>query len=153
MLKKNWKVGLIAIFCMFFGEEFCGYKKNRIKSNVTITQIIDGDTLVVNGEKIGLKGIDAPEMRQKCSTSDICGAKAAAKLEELIGNNGVFCSKEGLDRYGRQLGYCYAGGLNLNSEMVRSGHAKAYSKFEKTFEAEEREAKKRKLGMWSDDKS
>ena len=32
-------------------------------------RVIDGDTIVIAGERIRLHGIDAPEMKQTCHTS------------------------------------------------------------------------------------
>ena len=39
-------------------------------------QIIDGDTIILHGEKIRFSGIDAPELKQTCSKEDrtiFCG--------------------------------------------------------------------------------
>ena len=39
---------------------------NNANSAIGKLRIIDGDTIVLNGEKIRLKGMDAPEMKQIC---------------------------------------------------------------------------------------
>ena len=39
-------------------------------------RVIDGDTIVLNGEKIRFSGIDAPELKQTCMNGDqkvFCG--------------------------------------------------------------------------------
>ena len=40
------------------------------------------------------------------------------KLEQLINNQIVRCTDEGQDRYGRTLGICYVGDMDLQAEMV-----------------------------------
>ncbi len=44
-------------------------------------RVIDGDTIEVAGERVGLHGIDAPESGQRCrrrGVSWLCGADASA---------------------------------------------------------------------------
>lgn len=44
---------------------------------VGLARVIDGDTIVIAGERIRLHGIDAPEMKQTCKTrkgkEQLCG--------------------------------------------------------------------------------
>ena len=111
-------------------------------------RIIDGDTIVLKGEKIRLKGIDAPEKKQNCldlnGVEIECGKIAKEKLKKIIGANKVKCEVTG--KYKRNLGYCYAGNINLNKEMVKRGYA--YARYSKMFTNEEKEAKKWKKGFW-----
>ena len=65
-------------------------------SNAEQSRVIDGDTIIYNGQKIRLFGIDAPEKKQKCkkpflSLSFIsfskeydCGLLATKKLKQKI---------------------------------------------------------------------
>ena len=52
--------------------------------------VIDGDTIVIRGERIRLLGIDAPEAGQTCRTAKgeeyRCGQKAALILDARIGD-------------------------------------------------------------------
>ena len=59
------------------------------------------------------------------------------------------CSDEGKDRYGRTLGICYVGDIDLQAEMVKSGMAVAYLRYSDRYEQEQNFAKKVKAGMWS----
>ena len=59
------------------------------------------------------------------------------------------CSDEGKDRYGRTLGICYVGDIDLQAEMVKSGMAVAYLRYSNRYEQEQHYAKKAKAGMWS----
>ncbi len=125
--------------------------ESSIKGDI---RIIDGDTIVLNNEKIRLQGIDAPETKQYCKAEDKktkipCGKIATEKLKEIIDNNKVTCNIKGTDRYSRKLGYCYAGDININKEMVRRGYAVAYIQYDKSFAQDESVAKKEKLGFWN----
>ena len=114
-------------------------------------RIIDGDTIVLNGEKIRFSGIDAPEYDQDCMNGDkkiFCGIFSKVLLSEKIGNGTPKCVSEGKDVYGRTLAECFVDGESLSSFLVRSGYAFAYRKYSKKFIKDEEYAKKKKIGMW-----
>lgn len=115
-------------------------------------RIVDGDTIELDGVRIRLEGIDAPELSQTCERSDgaswACGQKAASKLRDLVADNDVLCDETGKDKYHRTLAICYADGLNINEEMVRSGFALAFVKYSRRFEGVEAEARAAKIGVW-----
>lgn len=114
--------------------------------------VIDGDTLQFDGVKVRLEGIDAPEAAQSCLTASghawPCGLVASRELERLIGRATVRCDNHGYDKYGRLLGVCFAGRLELNAEMVRLGHAWAFVKYSQAYVGYEAEARRRGLGIW-----
>ena len=114
--------------------------------------VVDGDTLHFDGVKVRLEGIDAPEASQTCLTSSghpwACGAVATRELARLIGRNGVRCDNHGTDKYGRMLGICYAGRVELNAELVRIGLAWAFVKYSQAYISHEAEARRRGLGIW-----
>ena len=117
-------------------------------------RVIDGDSIVIGKLRIRMQGIDAPELKQECLDNKSnqlykCGEVAKKHLIKLIDEQLIECTNEGLDRYQRQLSYCYVGKLNLNREMVRTGYAMAYSKYDKSFTREETEAKANKAGIWA----
>ena len=114
-------------------------------------RIIDGDTIVLNGEKIRFSGIDAPEYDQDCMNGDkkiFCGIFSKVLLVEKIGNKTPKCVSEGKDVYGRTLAECFVDGESLSSFLVRRGYAFAYRKYSKKFIKDEEYAKKKKIGMW-----
>ena len=119
-------------------------------------RITDGDTIVINDIRIRFTGSDAPESyyygkTQTCNGPQgewECGKAATLKLKELVNNQEVRCTVEGKDRYGRTLGICYVGEIDLQSEMVRSGMAVAYLRYSDRYENEQNEAKAAKAGMW-----
>ena len=114
-------------------------------------RVVDGDTIVLNGEKIRFTGIDTPELKQTCIQDDQeigCGMSAKMLLVKKIGNNTPECISEGKDVYKRTLAECFINGESLSSFLVRSGYAFAYRKYSKKFIKDEDFAKINKLGMW-----
>ena len=115
-------------------------------------KIVDGDTIVLNGEKICFSGIDTPELKQTCMNGDqkvFCGKLAKMLLVKKIGNKTPECIREGRDVYKRTLAECFINGESLSAFLVRSGYAFAYLKYSDKFIKDEAFAKKNKLGMWS----
>lgn len=92
-------------------------------TGVPVTEVVDGDTLVVaDGQRVRMIGIDTPERGQ-------CGYyEATAALSSLVAGRPVVLvpgARDDVDRYGRQLRYVEVGGTDLNLEMLRSGHARS----------------------------
>ena len=81
-------------------------------------RVVDGDTIVLNGEKIRFTGIDTPELKQTCLKDDQeldCGMTAKMLLVKKIGNNTPECISEGKDVYKRTLAECFINGESLSS--------------------------------------
>ena len=115
-------------------------------------KIIDGDTIILNGEKIRFSGIDTPELKQTCLKDDQevgCGMTAKMLLVKKIGNATIECISEGKDTYKRTLAECFVDGESLSKFLVRSGYAFAYLKYSDKFIEDEEFAKENKLGMWA----
>ena len=115
-------------------------------------RVVDGDTIVLNGEKIRFSGIDTPELKQTCIQDGEevgCGMIAKMLLVEKIGDNTPECISKGKDAYKRTLAECFVNGESLSKFLVRSGYAFAYRKYSTKFIKDEEFAKANKLGMWS----
>jgi len=115
-------------------------------------RVVDGDTIVLNGEKIRFTGIDTPELKQTCLMDDLkvaCGISAKMLLVKKIGNKIPNCIGEKKDFYKRTLAECFVNGESLSKFLVRSGYAFAYRKYSTKFIKDEDFAKVNKLGMWS----
>ena len=111
-------------------------------------EVTDGDSIVIGGERVRLKGIDAPEIDQVCRKDGEaydCGRSALAELDKLISGQTVSCSGRDRDRYGRLLGICSIGAIDLNLTMVRSGWAVSFG----NYGAEESEAREAGRGLWA----
>jgi len=144
-LNKRKAIFLISIFLLVFLLTI-----NDIKSQEL--NVVDGDTIHLNGEKIRFTGIDTPELKQTCikqGVKDYCGVTAKKILIDKISNKTVECISEGKDQYKRTLAECFVNNESLSSHLVRSGYAFAYRKYSKKFIEDENYAKANQLGMWS----
>ena len=115
-------------------------------------RVVDGDTIILNGEKIRFSGIDTPELKQTCLQGNEevgCGMLAKMLLVKKIGNNTPVCIGKEKDFYKRTLAECFVKGESLSKFLVRSGYAFAYRKYSTKFVKDEDFAKINKLGMWS----
>ena len=116
-------------------------------------KIIDGDTIILNSEKIRFYGIDTPEIKQTCTDNYghtySCGIRAKLELEKIIGSRKVSCIKKTKDRYKRSISICYVDERDINSLMVKKGWALAYRKYSKKYVKDEAIAKLNNAGMWS----
>ena len=124
-------------------------------ANDTITgfaQAGDGDDLVIEGQKIRLQGIDAPEWHQICELENgkefYPGREAQAWLQSMVSNQMVSCHVEATDRYKRKVATCYVNGININEALMRQGFAFANSKYSERYEEFEKEARADKKGLW-----
>jgi endonuclease YncB( thermonuclease family) len=116
-------------------------------------KITDGDTVKIGGTNIRLNGIDAPETDQVCLDSSgmnyRCGIAARNALINLIGRKILTCSGREVDVYGRRIMTCFVGDIDINEAMVAEGWALAFRRYSNVYVHQEREAKRRKSGLWS----
>ncbi|NJO55276.1 MAG: thermonuclease family protein [Rhodospirillales bacterium] len=113
--------------------------------------VIDGDTIELNGTRIRLHGIDAPEARQECMISGAvwsCGADATRALSNAMRDNQTACEGVKRDRYRRLIAVCYVGKTDVNAEMVRNGWALAYRRYAMDYVADESAARAAGRGIW-----
>lgn len=118
--------------------------------------VIDGDTIDIQGERIRLNGIDAPETAQVCLNSQQkpyrCGANAAQALDKLLAaSRPTRCDFVERDRYGRFVGDCYrADGAKVAAVLVRNGWALDWPRYSRGAYADEQEMAQREgLGLWA----
>jgi endonuclease YncB( thermonuclease family) len=79
--------------------------------------IVDGDTFHLQGEKIRLWGVDAPEI------STQAGVDAKDYLSYLLSSGEVLCLPVDTDKYSRTVAQCWVGETDVACEMVKAGHA------------------------------
>ena len=115
--------------------------------------VVDGDTVEVGSIKIRLQGIDAPETDQVCldqkSERWNCGVVARDELRKHTAVAPWKCSGTAKDRFGRLIATCEVNGENVNRWMVRNGWAMSFVRFSHVYDAEENDARKEKVGLWS----
>ena len=93
------------------------------------TCVVDGDTFWLQGEKIRIADINAPETHDaRCPGERARGNRATARLAQLL-NGGRFELVSGArthDRYGRRLVTVMRGGRSLGQELVSEGLAETW---------------------------
>lgn len=117
-----------------------------------VESVPDGDSLTLLKDdktqvRVRLEGIDAPEMKQAF------GGKAKQVFSDLVLGKTIKLVITGKDNYGRVLGNVYVGETWINLELVKSGfawHFAKYNKDERLKEAEQT-ARKGRAGLWKDD--
>lgn len=116
-------------------------------------RVLSGDTLRIGKETIRLHGIDAPEEGQYCENEYgrpfECGIQALDALSALIDRRSVTCVGDKRSEEGQILAVCYAGDMNLNSRMVRTGWAVARPAEQPDFASLESLARNERAGIWA----
>jgi endonuclease YncB( thermonuclease family) len=115
-------------------------------------KVIDGDTIIVAGERVRLHGIDAPELDQTFwwrGQQIVCGTMSLAALEALIAGVKVRCEVVERDRHGRLVAKVFSpNGVDIGRRLVSAGWAVAYRRYSKDYVDAENEARKARRGMW-----
>jgi endonuclease YncB( thermonuclease family) len=92
--------------------------------------VVDGDTIHVNGAKIRIADIDAPEVHDnyRCAAELALGQRAAVRLRQLLNSGVVTMSRIDRDRdvYGRYLRNVQVDGRDVGAVLVHEGLAHVY---------------------------
>jgi endonuclease YncB( thermonuclease family) len=126
-------------------------KKPTLEKIVDKAKVLDGDTIEINGRRIRLFGIDAPENGQTCSIKRKpfrCDQAATSALADKVGARIVECEPKDLDIYNRIVSVCFVEGEDINAWMVAKGWALAYRHYSRDYVTQEERASKAKQGMW-----
>ena len=91
--------------------------------------VVDGDTIWLQGTKIRIADIDAPETHEfRCSSERDLGDQATRRLRQLL--NGGSVTLESIhrdhDSYGRKLRIVRVDGVSVGDTLVRDGLARWY---------------------------
>lgn len=150
--RKTRKIVRLVVGGVLLIAAFAGHPLFIPQGQTGQARVIDGDTIDLDGQRIRLYGLDAPEMKQSCTLADgpyACGEKAKEALSSLIAGQDVRCEKRDIDRYNRIVGVCYSGGTDINAWMVAQGYAVAYRQYSMRYAPQEAEAKHAKRGIWA----
>ncbi|WP_378950573.1 thermonuclease family protein [Mesorhizobium sp. ANAO-SY3R2] len=150
--RSRWrKIADYGLTAAIFGLLFVvSARLDRVETRQAegVPVINDGDSITLGTERIRLRGIDAPEYSQTCRNDGEaypCGRRSREALTKLVAGRQVTCTGWERDRYGRLLGECSAGGIDLNRTQVETGWAVAYG----DYGAEEAVARRDRLGIWA----
>jgi endonuclease YncB( thermonuclease family) len=141
----------LALFAIVALAALALTSEARAADIVGAARTLNGDTLVIDQQRVRLYGIDAPETRQRCWASGVrynCADQAKATLTNLTRDKEVRCRLESYDALGQFLGTCFVGALEINRELVRQGWALAYREFTMAYVNDEADAARRKAGLW-----
>ncbi len=170
---KRAKIVLSTLFIVLFGGYFgfSGARTNtpqasdkslaRSAEEFQVIRVVDGDTIVVainrKPETIRLLGVNTPETVAPNRPVQCFGPEASARTKELLLEKIIRLesdpSQDDRDKYKRLLRFVFLEEENINELLVRDGYAKEYTyktpyKYQQEFRAEQKEAKKNKLGLW-----
>lgn len=120
--------------------------------NIQPPLAVDGDTINLDGDRIRIWGIDAPEFEQTCLDEGLrrygCGKAARNALQHYLNIGTVYCYGIYRDRYDRKVAQCRVTDHDIGSLMVKSGWALDYPTYSKGHYAnDEKYARERKLGI------
>ncbi len=139
-------------YVLALGAAAPGFAQTSSQPVYGVARAGDGDSLEVNGTRVRLFGIDAPEFDQSCTKDGAqwaCGAEAADQLSRLVTGRQVRCAPTGVDQYQRILARCTVGATDVNAAMVERGYAIAFRKYSSEYVAAEAGAKAAKRGIWA----
>lgn len=128
------------------GESYQAYLQG-VPVGETITGVVvhvaDGDTLRLNGIKIRVWGVDAPEVDQR-------GYKEATQvLQDEVLLKKVSCVIRDRDRYNRIVAQCFQDEKDIGAGVIRAGWARDYHRHSKGYYLkEELAARKERKGLW-----
>ena len=121
-------------------------------------RVIDGDTIVLEGRKIRLLGVDTPEMaRTRQGLKEECYAlEAKLFLQSRLAGKKIKVKGDAKapkrDRYGRELAWLYVEGRLINRDIIAEGYGFAVINFpnsKKSMMIEaEKTARKNRRGVW-----
>ncbi len=115
-------------------------------------RVIDGDTIVVRGERVRIAGIDAPESAQRFQGQIFVrgpGTPATDKLRRVIAGRPVQVEPIQRDRYGRLVAHVRTGEIDVGAEMIARGYAVAYATGDRRYCGLECQARAEGHGLWA----
>ena len=117
-----------------------------------VPKIREADLVQIGNSRIRLSGIDAPSADQLCLNTKgerwTCGVAARDELIKHTEGKSWTCRLGQTDRRGRALARCEVDGQDIQKWLVRSGWALAFNRFSHDYDADEKEAREAKAGMW-----
>lgn len=110
-------------------------------------KVVDGQTLVINGQQLRLSAIEAIAGNGYCWNENYnlrpCFYLSKSHLDRLVSGRQVTCSGDARDENQIPLVRCMVGDLNVNRQMVRDGWAVSDE-----YRADQDLAKRDRLGVW-----
>ncbi|VVT00713.1 thermonuclease family protein [Erythrobacter sp. EC-HK427] len=97
------------------------------ESGVRITCVHDGDSFIVERERMRIMDIDTPELEGQCASESRLAIRARDRLVELLNAEPYRIHRDGEDRYGRTLAVVTNSRGSIGDQLVREGLARTWS--------------------------
>lgn len=129
-------------------------KSSEVEESIggEVTKVIDGDSFKVKTAEgkeyeVQIEGTDAPELKQAY------GKESTEALRKILGDTQVRVTWLKKDNFERPLAHVYVGDLHVNAEMIRTGNAWHFKRYNQSKQLAELEieAKNNKRGLWATD--
>lgn len=125
---------------------------NDLPSFISPVTVLTADTLDVQGYKIKLYGVAAPDIRQMCAdrngSSYNCGQQAALWLSSWLTTNPVTCHVMKEYENGNMVAACSLGQYDLGAAIINAGWAVAEPKTGEIYAPYEENARQKRDGLW-----
>lgn len=127
---KSWSGLALALAILVAGiawEEY-GHLLKPAEAVTSAVSVYDGDTITIDGERIRILGLDAPELghNARCAAEARAAEAARDELQRLLRGAEITLRRDGTDRYGRTLAYVYADGRDVAGVLIDAGLARPY---------------------------
>ncbi|KAB2954669.1 thermonuclease family protein [Heliorestis acidaminivorans] len=149
---------LFFLFIAFIltGCTFLDTSVEESSNLVIVERVVDGDTIIANGQRVRLIGVDTPETVKPNHPAEPYGQEASNFTKKMLEGKRVQLQADvaDQDQYGRLLRYVYLeDGTFFNDLLVREGYAMVYTvppnvAHQETFLASQRYAMENNKGLW-----
>ena len=142
VLTKTIMVAALGVLLIEISEQ------GQIKGQANV---IKGNMIEIDGQKVQLYGIDAPELAQLCYVKGQpwqCGLTAKEKLADKIGDKSLTCLIREQKNEHLPLAECFIGKKNLNAWLVEQGWAIADRQNSRSFISYEILAQRSRKGIY-----
>jgi micrococcal nuclease len=96
--------------------------------------VVDGDTLWLNGEKIRIKNINAPELHSpNCQSEAKLAVQATQFLRRILNTHAFMLVRHERDRYGRTLAEMRTEAGNIGDMLVNEGFAHRWQGYKQSW--------------------
>lgn len=125
---------------------------NSLPTFTSPVSVIKADTLNVQGYRVKLFGIAAPDLNQSCANrsgaSYQCGQQAALWLKSWLTDNPVTCRVMSEDKNGNMTAACSLGQYDIGAALVNAGWAVADTREADIYVPYEENAQSKRSGLW-----
>ncbi len=118
----------------------------------SISRVISGDTLTLNGRIVKLFGVAAPDISQTCADGSgrgyKCGQQSVSWLSGWLADHEVKCHIINEDEKGLLTGVCMLGPYDIAAALINAGWAVADTKQTQIYIPYQNQALTNRRGLW-----